>query len=98
MPVPVRSVADCHDALAACNRQDAPLAWARAQTDLGYALFSLHGGPTDTDTAKIAEAVEAYCAALEECTRERTPLDWARIQRALGLALQVLADTGMIRP
>jgi ATP-dependent Clp protease adapter protein ClpS len=90
MPVPVRSVADCHDALAACNRQDAPLAWSRSQTDLGYALFSLHGGPTSTDTAKIAEAVAAYRAALEECTRERTPLDWARIQRALGLALQVL--------
>jgi hypothetical protein len=65
MPVPV---ADCHDALAACNRQDAPLAWSRAQTDLGYALFSLHGGPTNTDTAKIAEAVAAYRAALEECT------------------------------
>jgi Protein of unknown function (DUF2442) len=45
MPVPLRSVADCHDALAACNRQDAPLAWARAQTNLGYALFSLHEGP-----------------------------------------------------
>jgi ATP-dependent Clp protease adapter protein ClpS len=30
--MPVRSVADCHDALAACNRQDAPLAWSRAQT------------------------------------------------------------------
>jgi ATP-dependent Clp protease adapter protein ClpS/tetratricopeptide (TPR) repeat protein len=90
MPVPVRSVADCHDALAACNRQDAPLAWSRAQTDLGYALFSLHGGPTNTDTARIAEAVAAYRAALEECTRERAPLDWARLQRALGLALQVL--------
>jgi hypothetical protein len=90
MPVPVRSVADCHDALAACNRQDAPLAWSRAQIDLGYALFSLHGGPTNTDTAKIAEAVAAYRAALEECTRERAPLDWARLQRALGLALQVL--------
>jgi hypothetical protein len=50
----------------------------------------LHGGPTNTDTAKIAEVVAAYRAALEECTRERAPLDWARLQRALGLALQVL--------
>jgi hypothetical protein len=77
-----------------CSLQPPGRARARAQTDLGYALFSLHGGPTNTDTAKIAEAIAAYRAALEECTRERTPLDWARIQRALGLALQVHGHMG----
>jgi tetratricopeptide (TPR) repeat protein len=84
----MRSVAACRDALAACNRHDAPLAWAAAQADLGHAL--LRRQPTDADAGRFAEADAAYRAALEEFTRERAPLDWARIQSLLGLALHGL--------
>jgi tetratricopeptide (TPR) repeat protein len=84
----MRSVAACREGLAACSREDAPLAWAAAQADLGHAL--LRRQPTDADAGRFAEAVAAYRAALEEFTRERAPLDWARMQSVLGLALHGL--------
>jgi ATP-dependent Clp protease adapter protein ClpS/tetratricopeptide (TPR) repeat protein len=88
MLAPMRSVAACREGLAACSREDAPLAWAAAQADLGHAL--LRRQPTDADAGRFAEAVAAYRAALEEFTRERAPLDWARMQSVLGLALHGL--------
>jgi ATP-dependent Clp protease adapter protein ClpS len=104
-PAPVPLIAACRDALAACSRQDAPLAWAAAQNELGHALYTRATiglveksdyPPIDlieaerSDCPLIEEAIAAYREAIEECTRERAPLDWARIQRALGDALHLL--------
>jgi tetratricopeptide (TPR) repeat protein len=69
-------------------REQAPLAWADAQNDLGHALLSL--GEREAGTARLEEAVDAYRAALEEATRGRAPLQWAATQNGLGNALWAL--------
>ena len=55
---------------------------------LGIALWTL--GERESDTARLDEAVEAYCVALKEYARERVPLQWARMQNNLGNALWTL--------
>jgi tetratricopeptide (TPR) repeat protein len=75
------------------GRNDArwvPLDWARTQNNLGGALVWL--GERESGTARLEEAVVAYCAALEESTRDRAPLQWARTQNNLGSALQTLGE------
>ena len=66
-----------------------PLDWARTQTNLGNALWTL--GERESGTARLEEAVVVLRAALEEYTRERVPLQWAMTQDNLGNAL---ADSG----
>ena len=61
-----------------------------ARNLLGIALRTL--GERESGTARLAEAVVAYRAALEELTRERVPLDWAVTQNNLGNALSRLGD------
>jgi hypothetical protein len=63
---------------------------ASMQTNLGNALQSLGG--RESGTARLLEAVAAYCAALEERTRERVPLQWAMTQMVLGNALLTLGE------
>ena len=75
-------------ALAAYPRSQAPLDWAKTQTNLGEALRTL--GERESETARLDEAVAADRAALEEMTRERVPLDWATVQNDLGVALWTL--------
>jgi tetratricopeptide (TPR) repeat protein len=72
------------------SRQDAPLAWATAQQDLGNALALL--GERKRDTALLQEAIAAYREALKEYTFEKVPLDWAAAKRDLGAALWHLAE------
>src|SRR5271166_3670979 len=61
-----------------------------AGNDLGIALATL--GKRESGTARLEEAVAAYCAALEEYTRARVPLDWAMTQSNLGAALATLGE------
>ena len=72
------------------TRDRVPLDWAATQNRLGNALMLLSGfGLWDLDEkALLAQAVEAYRAALQERTRDRVPLDWAATQNNLGNALR----------
>ena len=63
-----------------------PLDWAGTQNNLGNALAML--GERESGTARLAEAVAAFRAALEVLTRHRVPLDWAKTQNNLGNALE----------
>jgi ATP-dependent Clp protease adapter protein ClpS len=70
------AVAGCRVTLEQKGRLLAPREWARAQHDLGNALFAL--GSREADTARLEEAVAAHRAALEEYSRKHTPLEWAK--------------------
>jgi tetratricopeptide (TPR) repeat protein len=56
----------------------------------GIALWTL--GQRESGTARLDQAVAAYCAALEEFARDRAALDWARTQNNLGNALRTLGE------
>lgn len=86
------AVAACRVTLAQKSRVVAPREWARAQYDLGNALFAL--GAREADTARLEKAVAAHRAALEEYSREHTPLEWAAAQFNLGNALYALDGYG----
>ena len=60
------------------------------QHNLGTALQTL--GARESGTARLEEAVHAFCAALEERKRERVPLDWAASFGECGVALMVIAE------
>jgi tetratricopeptide (TPR) repeat protein len=62
--------------------------WAMTQVNLGAALQTL--GARESGTARLAEAVAAYRAALEEYLRDRAPLQWAKTEMDLGNVLQTL--------
>jgi tetratricopeptide (TPR) repeat protein len=64
--------------------------WARAQVNLGLALWKL--GEREAGTAKLEAAVVAYREALKEYTQARVPLAWAATQNDLGLALWRLGE------
>ena len=49
-------------------------------------------GERESGTARLDEAVAAYCEALQERTRARVPLDWAMTQMNLGSALLTLGE------
>jgi tetratricopeptide (TPR) repeat protein len=66
-------------------RNASPRDWARAQNNLGFALFRL--GARESGTARLEQAVAAYHEALQELTRERVPLLWAMTQKNLALVL-----------
>lgn len=76
--------------LASISREQAPLDWARIQTDLGAALTVLDAGDKDAD--RLTRALTAFEAALGERTREKAPLAWADTQRKLGDALAWLGQ------
>ena len=86
------AVAACRVTLEQKSRVLAPREWARAQYDLGNALFAL--GAREADTARLEKAVAAHRCALEEYSREHTPLDWAAAQFNLGNALFALDGCG----
>ena len=72
------------------NANARPSKWARAQNNLGSALWAL--GERENRTERLELAVNAYRAALEEFTRERTPLEWAGTQMNLGNAFWTLGE------
>ncbi len=49
-------------------------------------------GERENGTARLEEAVIAFCAALEERPRERMPHDWAVMKANLGNALRVIGE------
>jgi hypothetical protein len=49
-------------------------------------------GARESGTARLEEAVKAFCLALEEWTRERAPLDWAMSFGNQGVAMRILAE------
>ena len=75
-------------ALRGLIREDAPLAWAAVQNNLGNALSML--GEREAGTERSMEAVVAYEEALEERRRRLVPLEWAATQSNLGNALRTL--------
>jgi ATP-dependent Clp protease adapter protein ClpS len=86
------AVAACRVTLEQKSRVLAPREWARAQYDLGNALFAL--GAREADTARLEKAVAVHRAALEEYSREHTPLEWANTQCNLGHALFAIDGYG----
>ena len=92
------SAADvCHRALGLVSREQCPSEWAATKHCLGQALFML--GSRQSAADRLAEAIEAYLAALEEWTQDRAPRDWALAQNDLGNALQALGgQKGDLKP
>jgi tetratricopeptide (TPR) repeat protein len=84
-------------ALKELTRPRLSLEWAAVKNNLGNALSRL--GEQERDTARLEQAIEAYCAALEERTRRRVPLEWAETQNNLGNALLKLGEreSGIVR-
>ncbi len=58
--------------------------------NFGNALAVL--GARESGTARLEEAVSAYCDALQENTRARVPLEWAKGTGNQGVALMLLAE------
>ena len=83
-------VETCRTALAALTREQAPHEWAKAQHDLGNALFRLDVRAGGGDPAALEEAVAAHRAALDAFDRERAPLEWAKLQYDFANALLAL--------
>jgi tetratricopeptide (TPR) repeat protein len=72
------------------TRTRVPLDWAKTQSYLGSTLQAF--GRRESGSARLEEAVTAFCDALQECTRERAPLDWAGMHNNLGNTLQTLGE------
>jgi tetratricopeptide (TPR) repeat protein len=79
------AIARCRALVELLPRNASPRDWARAQNNLGFALFRL--GARESGTARLEEAVVVLQEALQEATRAREPLLWANTQKNLGLAL-----------
>lgn len=78
------------------NKDTAPLAWALAQRNLGYALHGLaDAGGDDLDADMTVDkaldaATDAYRAASQVLSKSVLPLLWAAAQNRLGIALYKL--------
>ena len=72
------------------TRAATPELWAQTQNELGNALQTL--GEREGSSARLAEAVTAFRAALEVYTRAAMPTQWATTQNNLGLALMTLGE------
>ena len=70
------------------NRDQAPLAWAEVQNNLGNVLAAL--GQQRRDAALFERAIQCFIRALEEFRQDTSPLDWAATQYNLGTANQAL--------
>ena len=81
------SVEACRAALAALTRAQAPHEWAKAQHDLGNALFRLDVQAGGADPASLEEAAAAHRAAVGAFDRARAPFEWAKAQYDFANAL-----------
>ncbi len=70
------------------SRDQEPLAWAKAQNDLGNILAAL--GQQRRDAELFERAIQCFSNALEEFRQENSPLEWAATQYNLGTANQAL--------
>jgi ATP-dependent Clp protease adapter protein ClpS len=73
-------IESCRAALAALSRDEAPQEWAKAQHDLGNALFRLDDRSRGANPTWLEEAVAAHRAALAAYDRGRDPYAWAKAQ------------------
>lgn len=71
-------IAQRREAAAALDRENEPVAWAVAQTELASLLQAL------SDHDSITESVALYRAALEVLTPEATPAEWLAAEEGLG--------------
>ena len=71
-------------------RQQRPLDWAMAQSNLGNALAWL--AERDPGVGRMEDAIHSYEEALQECTYERAPMQWAMIENNLAGALLRLGE------
>ncbi|MDR2991699.1 MAG: tetratricopeptide repeat protein [Burkholderiaceae bacterium] len=75
------------------SEADTPVEWADTQNNLGNVLQTQGertGGQQGQD--QLAQAVEAYRAALRVQTEAKTPSDWADTQNNLGNVLQIQGE------
>jgi tetratricopeptide (TPR) repeat protein len=72
------------------TRATMPDLWAKTQNELGNALQTV--GEREGSSARLAEAVAAFRAALEVYTRAAMPAQWATTQNNLCLALLTLGE------
>jgi ATP-dependent Clp protease adapter protein ClpS len=77
MPRPL-SIEERRAALAALTREQAPHEWAKAQQNLGNALFRLDVRAGGGDPASLEEAAAAHRAAVGAFDRAHAPLEWAK--------------------
>ncbi|MFE2610113.1 CHAT domain-containing protein [Streptomyces mirabilis] len=79
--------------LAAIDRHTAPLAWARAQHDVGLAYLQ-RGLRTDS-VNDLNQAAEAFRAALDPDARPQgaAPVEWAQTAGCLGMTAKALGET-----
>lgn len=70
------------------SRDQEPLVWAEAQTNLGNVLAAL--GQQRRDAELFERAIQCFSNALEEFKQESSPLKWAAAQYNLGTANQAL--------
>jgi hypothetical protein len=100
MPRPL-SVEACRAALTALTREQAPHEWAKAQHDLGNALFRLDVRAGGGDPAPLEEAATAHREAVGAFDRARAPFEWAKGQYDFANALLALGarrrDTAIIK-
>jgi ATP-dependent Clp protease adapter protein ClpS len=100
MPRPL-SVEACRAALTALTREQAPHEWAKAQHDLGNALFRLDVRAGGGDSASLEEAAAAHRTAVGAFDRARAPFEWAKAQYDFANALLALGarrrDTVIIK-
>jgi ATP-dependent Clp protease adapter protein ClpS len=89
MPRPL-SVEACRAALTALTREQAPHEWAKAQHDLGNALFRLDVRAGGGDSASLEEAAAAHRTAVGAFDRARAPFEWAKAQYDFANALLAL--------
>ena len=73
------------------TREQIPLNWACAKSDLGTALTRLADAEGGT-SHHLGQAIEAFHDALKERTRDRVPLEWAETHCNLGNALTTLGE------
>lgn len=76
------------DAAPKISRTREPLAWAKAQNDLGNILAAL--GQQRRDATSFEQALQCFNKALEEVTQETSPAQWASTQYDLATANQAL--------
>ncbi|MDE2309688.1 MAG: tetratricopeptide repeat protein [Betaproteobacteria bacterium] len=76
------------DLAAKISRAREPLAWAKAQNNLGNILAAL--GQQRRDVTLFERAIQCFSRALEEFSQESSPQEWAATQYNLGTANQAL--------
>ena len=73
---------NCQDVLDQIKREDFPIQWAQAKTNLANALLYRE----DNREENLKQTITAYEEALEVATKESMPVEWSKIMTSLALA------------